>query len=205
MSFILLNKLCVAPSDAGTNFGVKGNDSDTRRDDNVDQSKDWARARACPRRRFGGNGRDQASPHSPLSGSRLRSLWAGAGRRAAGFWILVEAWPGQKGPGRNRRRSDSRPEHGCNPRRRARTHLVILPGDSRWYRTARNSNCAYRTRPTAAGPRAGRTRPAPASSRSDLGERVLERTPGRRRAAGRADHVDEGAQRGRDLTVPGIV
>jgi hypothetical protein len=37
------------------------------------------------------------------------------------------------------------------------------------------------------------------------GERVLERVPGRRRAAGGADHVDEGAQAGRDLPVPRII
>ena len=43
------------------------------------------------------------------------------------------------------------------------------------------------------------------AARSALGKGILERTLGRRRAAGRADHVNEGAQRGRDLPAPGIV
>ena len=47
--------------------------------------------------------------------------------------------------------------------------------------------------------------PLATSSRSVLSEGVLEWTLARRRAAGRADHVDEGAQRGRDLPMPGII
>src|SRR5258707_14433151 len=47
--------------------------------------------------------------------------------------------------------------------------------------------------------------PLATSIRSVLSEGVLEWTLARRRAAGRADHVDEGAQRGRDLPMPGII
>jgi GH15 family glucan-1,4-alpha-glucosidase len=47
--------------------------------------------------------------------------------------------------------------------------------------------------------------PLAASMPSFLREGVLERPRGPRRAAGRAHHVDEDAQRGRDLPVPGII
>ena len=47
--------------------------------------------------------------------------------------------------------------------------------------------------------------PLATSIRSVLSEGVLEWTLARRRAAGRADHVDEGAQRRRDLPVTGII
>src|ERR1700674_704885 len=43
------------------------------------------------------------------------------------------------------------------------------------------------------------------ATRSVVREGIPERPPGRSRAAGRADHVDEGAKRGRDLPMPGIV
>src|SRR5882757_962927 len=47
--------------------------------------------------------------------------------------------------------------------------------------------------------------PAVSLERSVLCKRVLQATLGRCRAARRADHVDEGAQRGRDLPLPGII
>ena len=47
--------------------------------------------------------------------------------------------------------------------------------------------------------------PLATSIRSVLSEGVLEWTLDRPRAAGRADHVDEGAQRGGDLPMPGII
>ena len=47
--------------------------------------------------------------------------------------------------------------------------------------------------------------PLATSSRSVLSEGVLEWTLARRRAAGRADHVDEGAQRGRNLSLAVII
>jgi hypothetical protein len=43
------------------------------------------------------------------------------------------------------------------------------------------------------------------ADRSLLGKRILEWTSGRCRAAAGADHVDQGAQRGRYLAVPGII
>ena len=42
-------------------------------------------------------------------------------------------------------------------------------------------------------------------TRSVVGKRVLQRALGRCRAAGHADHVNEGAQRGRNLPVPGVI
>src|SRR5271169_1358068 len=45
----------------------------------------------------------------------------------------------------------------------------------------------------------------PRDSRSVLDKRILARTSGRCRGARRADHVDERAQRSRDLSPPGII
>src|SRR5258705_11097352 len=44
-----------------------------------------------------------------------------------------------------------------------------------------------------------------ASTSSVLRKGVFARSPGRCRAAGRADHIDEGAHRGRHLPVPGLI